>query len=200
MTVHPFKKRTSLKRLFSLCLLAVILTAVPGCGRIYQYKINRAEDEIVSLIRLSGYEYTFKEILYFGEEKSILGLKFADKGFLASLDMVLTAGYDLEEGFHIRADSGSKVTVYLPPPRILKTDADETSIREYYSYQRGEAITHMDLYKQIEAVKPELEKEAVERGILKRAEENVQILVGELLLSLGFEEVRFETVNGGYKE
>ena len=176
---------------FRVFLIFAICVMTAACGRAYSFKLEHTEPRIESLIRIASYEYTFKEILYFGEQKSILGFKTVDKGFLASIDITLTAGYDLTEGFDMKADSFGTVTVSLPKPKILSIDADETSIREYYSYQRGEALTHMDLYGQINAVKPELIREAAAQGLFARAEENAQMLIGELLLSMGFKEVRF---------
>lgn len=175
-----------------LVLLSVLWIFPASCGRMYTNRLKESQARIESLVRIASYEYTFKEILYFGEKKSFFGITTADKGFLASLDMTLTAGYDLTEGFGIESDAFGTVTVTLPPPKILAIDADETSIREYYSYQRGGALTHMDLYAQIDAVKPALKQEAVERGILDRAEQQAQMLIGELLLSLGFTRVVFQ--------
>ena len=56
----------------------------------------------------------------------------------------------------------------------------------------GGPVTLLSYYEEIERKKPEIEKDALSRGILTKAESNAQAVISSLLETLGFTEIYFE--------
>jgi len=89
--------------------------------------------------------------------------------------------------------SGKKVTLYLPPAKVLvsKLDNKRTGV---YEYEKG-LFTRRDIQLESELrarAEEELVRRAVEDGILMQAETNAKAYLLLLLHSLGFTEVEFQ--------
>jgi len=163
-----------------------------GCTDTHSQRIHAVEQEVRSLLQLHTYEHVYRDIVYFGEEKSFLFVKTMDRRLLFSINIVVTAGIDLSTGLEIRSDSRNpgRVFVTLPQPVVLSVDADESSIHQYLLRERGGEISWLDYADQIAAIKQRVADDAVSRGILKRAGENARTIVAGLFTSAGFPDVQ----------
>ena len=114
---------------------------------------------------------------------------------LFSVDIRVRAGVDLARGVIVTPDrrDPNRIYVRLPEPEILAVDADESSIEEYFIREQGGRIGLLELTDQLEEAKERIAREAVERGILDRADENARRLITGFLAMAGFTEVVFAT-------
>ncbi len=105
------------------------------------------------------------------------------------------AGVDLAEigDNDVRVDGGS-VTIRLPEPEVLSASLDEEATRVYdrdlspLNLRPDDALIEEA---RVEAV-GEIERAALENGILETAEANAEDSLRAFVTTLGFEEVRFE--------
>lgn len=187
------------RRSTSAPLLAVLILAslvgVSGCAPVSRSDLVRLEDRIESLLELSTYEHIYRDLVYFGEERSFLFIKTVDRAVLFSVDIRVRAGVDLARGVTVTPDrrDPNRIYVRLPEPEILAVDADESSIEEYFIREQGGRIGLLELTDQLDEAKGRIAREAVERGILDRADENARRLITGFLAMAGFTEVVFAT-------
>lgn len=178
----------------AVVLTAVLLaTALGACAPAARVDTIAVQQQLTDLLELHTYEHIYRDVVYFGEEKSFLFVRTVDRQVLFAVDIRVRAGVDLSEGFQLVRDAASATTVYvrLPPAKVLSVDADEKSIHEYFIREQGGRIGLLDITGQLEEVKVRTELDAVERGILRRAEENAKRIVRDFLIMAGFEEVLF---------
>ena len=149
------------------------------------------QSEIRGLLELHTYEHVYRNVVYFGEERSVLFFRTMDRSTLFSINITVRAGLDLSEDFEILPDSSDpeRIVVVLPRARVLGVDADEGSIQEFFVREQGGQIQRLEYADAIAEVKEDVEADAVERGILIRAEENAQRLVTNFLELAGYQEV-----------
>jgi hypothetical protein len=181
------------RRAGSLLLAVTVVIALSGCNPVSQNKIIRLEDQVESILELHTFEHIYRDLVYFGEERSFLGIPTMDRAVLFSIDITVTAGLDLAAGLRITPDRTSRDRIYvvLPAATILSVDADEESINEYFIRERGGRIGLLELSDQLEQVKERTAADAVERGILEQAQTNGRAIVREFLHLAGFSEVVF---------
>ncbi len=151
------------------------------------------QDEITDLLELHTYEHIYRNAVYFGEEKTFLLWRTVNSRVLFSIDIRVRAGLNLEQGFSVtpdRTDSG-RVYVRLPAAEILSVDADETSIHQYFIREQGSDIGLLQMTEQLAEVKERTEADAIERGILRNAQQNARDIVRNFLNMAGFAEVVF---------
>ena len=174
-------------------LFALVSLLLIGCMPVSQVETVRMEDRIESLLELHTYEHRYRDLVYFGEEKSFLFIKTVDRAVLFSVDIRVTAGLDLSHGVTLTPDRFEQDRIYvrLPAATILSVDADETSIEEYFLREQGGRIGLLELSDQIETAKVRTEEEAIERGILEQADANARSIVRGFLNLAGFSEVVF---------
>jgi hypothetical protein len=179
-----------LRRALISALVSLLLI---GCMPVSEVETVRMEDRIESLLQLHTYEHRYRDLVYFGEEKSFLFIKTVDRAVLFSVDIRVTAGLDLSDGVTLTPDrfEHDRIYVRLPPATILTVDADESSIEEYFLREQGGRIGLLELSDQIESAKARTEEEAIERGILEQADANARSIVRGFLNLAGFSEVVF---------
>lgn len=151
------------------------------------------EDQLESLLELHTYEHIYRDLVYFGEERSFLFIKTVDRAVLFSIDIRVRAGIDLTKGVTLTADrfDPERIYVRLPPPGILAVDADESSIEEYFIREQGGRIGLLEITDQLDDAKGRVAREAAERGILDQADANARRIVTGFLSMAGFREVVF---------
>jgi hypothetical protein len=184
-------------------LFAVVITAVltvPGCAPVSRGEVVRLQQQIEGLLALHTSEYRYRDLVYFGEERTFLGLRTVDRAVLFAVDIRVRAGTDLQRGveLRVRRSSPHRVAVTLPPATILSVDSDETSIREYFIREQGKRIGLLEVSDQIERAKSAAALEAVRRGILDEAEANARRLIGGLLSMAGFRDIVFLPSTAGW--
>jgi hypothetical protein len=187
-------------RLF-LCgvLLCGALLVLESCGlkKSDAYTQGEMETRIRGILAVPTYEHVYRDVVYASQESRFLGIKTRENQTLFSVEIVVQAGLDLSRGFDLDFPETGTAVVSLPGSEILEIDADERTIRQYFSKERGGDIDRLAYYDEIDAKKQFLREDAVSRGILTRADENARSLIRNLLEFAGFEDVRFEMLPKG---
>lgn len=182
----------SVKGPFLLFLSAALLLTTSCSKDKPVYPDSEIVQKIRHILTLPTHELIYRDIVYLDESKTFLLFKLADRRVLFSVNIRVQAGIDLEEGFRVRRISPSGIKVTLPAAKILLIDAEENSIEQFFSKEMGGPVTLLSYYEEIERKKPEIEKDALSRGILTKAESNAQAVISSLLETLGFTEIYFE--------
>jgi hypothetical protein len=181
-------------RVARVCAKLLVLVAVlSGCAPDPPFDAIEIRDQLTDLLELHTYEHIYRDVVYFGEEKSFLFVRTVDRRILFSIDIRVRAGVDLQAGIRVTRDQSnpSRVYVQLPATEILSVDADEASIHEYFIREQGGRIGLLELTGQLEEVKSRVASDAVERGILASAESNAKRIVRNFFFLAGFTEVLF---------
>lgn len=187
--------RTVLKMLVPCAVLALTV----GCTWVGQREIDEISRHIRSILELPTYEHVYRDVVYLDRERSFLIFKTMDTEVLFAVNVRIQAGIDLADGFSVRRRLGDGLIVQLPPAGILLADADEASIEQYFLKEIGGGISRLDYYDEISLKKDELTADAVERGILERANENARFLVQSFLENVRGETVTVVTGRGSLK-
>jgi hypothetical protein len=173
--------------------LAVVPLIFLSCAAEPEPDLPELERRVSNVLRLHSYEHVYRDIVYFGEERSFLFFKTMDRRLLFSVDIVVSAGVDLTDGIVLMQDENQpqRIVVQLPPTQILEVDADESSIYQYFERDRGGEVGWLEYGAEIEAVKERIRADAVDRGILHKAEQNARGVITNFFELAGFEEVVF---------
>lgn len=174
-------------------LLVAFLALLTGCSPATRIDTVTVEEQLTNLLELHTYEHIYRDVVYFGEEKSFLFFRTVDRRVLFSIDIRVRAGVDLRQGVSVIPDASdpNRIYVQLPPAEILSVDADEASIHEYFIREQGGRIGLLEMTGQLSEVKQRVAADAIDRGILERAGANAQQIVGDFLTLAGFTDVLF---------
>ena len=159
-----------------------------ACEPSISQKESLVRDQLESVLELHSYEYLYREILYFGEQETVLGfIPTRDRRFLFRVDFRVSAGVDLSEGFEIDSSNSSQIHIRLPEPEILSIDAQESSIRQYLNQSFGGELQYLEISDLLEQARESLAEDATRRGILAEAKREAEALVRTLLSGLGIQ-------------
>ena len=173
-------------------MAAIMIALIISCsGR--RPNLGLLEEGVRSILELPAYEQIYRNIIYVDRERSFLVFRTMHAQVLFSIEIRVQAGIDLSRGFRLSRNDDRSVTVALPEAEILLVDADESTIHQYFAKSSGGSVGRLDYYDEIERIKGEIEKDAIRREILTKAESNAQNLILQLLRGAGIEEVRFVT-------
>lgn len=153
------------------------------------------ERRVSSLLELHTVEYVYRDVVYFGEQESFLGIfRTRDQQLLFAVHLRVQAGVDLTKGVEVLRDRRQPglVIVRIPAPEILLVDADEGSIEQFFVRERGGSIRWDQVSAEMEGVKARVKEDALEKGILARAEENAVQLIREVMAVAGYDDVRVQ--------
>lgn len=176
-----------------LSALTALILAAAGCSGPNKQPIEEVETRIREILSLPTYEHVYRDVVYVGEEAKFLGIiPTKDKRTLFSIDVNVRAGIDFTEGIDVSVGSDGTAVVKLPPAKILSIDADEQTIHQYFVKDLGGNLSRIQYYEEINRKKEFLEADAVERGILVKAEVNAKLLIRNFLELAGFEQVEFD--------
>ena len=180
-------------RLPATLLGLALLFAGSGCAPVTNAEVVRLERQLESVLELHTYEHVYRDLVYFGEERSFLFIKTVDRAVLFSVDIRVRAGIDLSEGLELEVDrsAADRIAVRMPAPAIMSVDADETTISEYFLREQGARIGLLEISDRLEHAKERIAAEAVGRGILTEAEANARQIIRGLLAMAGFRDVVF---------
>ena len=160
--------------------------------------LERVREELTALRTLRSSEYRYREVVYFSERGRVLGIPAGRREVLFSIDIVVQAGVDLMRGFEIELDEREQGTLFLslPGAEILRVDADERSIDQYFSQERLGRLDWLDVGEELARAKERNREDAISRGILIAAEEQARGVLRNLLRSTGYDrvEIRFRPV------
>ncbi|MBN1647523.1 MAG: DUF4230 domain-containing protein [Spirochaetales bacterium] len=178
----------------SLLALAVMLL-FSACAK--PMPLEEAGEKIRKMLVLPAYEHIYRDIIYFNEQRSLLFFRLYKKELLFSVNIRIQAGVDLQKGFSVVNDGTDSIRITLPPAEILLADADENSIHEMFLTEDNKQIKLLDYYSEIEARKQEIVDDAMARGILAKAEENIRFMLNNMCTGAGYERVTVQFGNGG---
>jgi len=160
-------------------------------GNVTQTANLRAQIE--NLLQLHSYEYRYREILYLGDQRTLLGfIPTRDRQFLFRVDFLVSAGVDLTRGYTLSSGPGNKMTLVLPSPEILSVDAQEETLYQYVNQTFGGDLRILEIGDLLELASQSISQDSIERGILHQAKQEAESLVRSFFLSLGIDEVVLE--------
>lgn len=150
-----------------------------------------ARIESVQLLRAT--EFVYREVVFFDEQTRFFGIPAGQQRILFSVNVSVVAGIDLAAGVDVRLDeAGRPVRIVLPAPRIVAIDADESSIEQYFVRERLGRIDWLEVSREVETLKERNRADALDRGILRRAEVHARAVIGEVLAAAGAPGVEIE--------
>ncbi len=173
-------------------LLFTYTLLILSCNFQTKQRLQKVETQIKNILEMPTYEHVYRDIIYFDKEKTFLTFKIMEKKLLFSVDIIVKAGFDLKKGFTINRVSNTELIVFLPDAEILLLDADEKSIHEFFILESGEKVKMMEYYDEINSNKEDIKNNAIERGILSKAEDNGKSIIRSLLRAGGFENIQFK--------
>jgi hypothetical protein len=157
--------------------------------------------EVRALARLETIQYTVEKVITAESGQGIFRTLFGDKLLLVAHGVVV-AGIDMQklQPEDLRVENGV-LYVTLPDPEIFIATLDN---QKSYVYDRQTGLlTHGDVNLETTAraaAEKEIEKAAVEDGILEQARTNGENYLYSLFTSLGYKEVIFEDRAGNQLE
>ncbi|HDD24776.1 MAG TPA: DUF4230 domain-containing protein [Chloroflexi bacterium] len=155
--------------------------------------------QVQGLSRLETASYTIEKVITAESGQGAFSFLFGDRLILVAHGQVI-AGVDMEKmaAGDILID-GDRVIVTLPPAEVLVVTLDN---QKSYIYDRDTGFVGMNPALETEArqaAEEEILQAALGDGILDMAQENAEVYIRNLILSLGFREVVFvrSTLPGG---
>jgi hypothetical protein len=152
--------------------------------------------DIRSLARLETIQYSVEKVITAQTRQDIFGPLFGDKLLFVAHGTII-AGVDLEKltAADFKLENGV-LNVQLPPAEVFVATLDNG---KSYVYDRQTGIfTQGDPNLETtarRAAEEEIQKAALEDGILKQAQQNAEIYLARLLRNLGYPEVAFSTAS-----
>lgn len=176
-----------IKKTFKILLLITAVLAAAGCAPVEKrIETKNLELSLKNILELPAYEQIYRDIVYVGEQRKVLFFTTSDKEVLFSIDIRVQAGIRnaglIELEITGTAEDGRKVAaVSVPRAEILLVDADESSIEQYFIKEKGDVISRLEYYDEINRKKEELVNYAISKGLLKQADINAQQLIRSFL-------------------
>lgn len=195
-----------MKRKFSLysmikILIIVVVAVFVGVFTMSLFNIKLVRDseigvsgvltEIRQISQLDTVEMYFNEILDYREAIKIndIQIPFTEKSFIFVVKAKVQSGIDLasltEDDIQI---VDKKITLNLDKAKITSKE-----ILEYSAYDEKDGlfnrVNNDDTLKTLNEFRVRLEKQAIDSGILTKAEENAKMVLSSILRLLGFEEI-----------
>ena len=150
--------------------------------------------EVRALARLETIQYAVEKVITAETGQEFLGFLFGDRLLLVAHGRVI-AGVDLDKiGVDdLVLDDHGQVVLTLPPAEIFATILDNEKsyiyVRDVGLFRRGDV--ELESAARL-AAEREIERTALEDGILEQAQTNAEAYLYRLLRSLGFADVTFE--------
>ncbi len=189
-----------MKRLLSWLILATAVTALIFAVIILiqsrdpsdVHSASEIAERIRNLQTITTTEYRYRDVIYFGEESRFLGIPAGSRRILFSVSISILAGVDLARGVDVQLDetTGERVFVTLPAPEVIRVDAEERSITQYFVQERLGRIDWVEVSDEVEAAKERNRRDAIDRGMLHQAERQARAVVTRLLHAGGFSDVQ----------
>jgi hypothetical protein len=150
--------------------------------------------EIQGLSELVSVKYTVQKVIALEEKKTPIGseklLLFVQAEVLGGIDLSKLAAGD------VVALPGHRILLTLPPPSILDVVIDDKQTKVWdrqITWWTPWVPFNPDLERQARlAAKDEIEKAAIEMGILNQARSNAEVSIRSLLGALGVKSVTFQ--------
>jgi len=189
-----------MKKIYRIIVLALIAVIVVSgavffrsglLGNQERFTSQGVIDQVKAISELNTVEMYFSEIIDFKDALTIreIQIPFTEKSFIFTVKARVKAGTDLsgltEEDVVLEEN---KLTLRLAEPVITSKE-----ILSYQAYSEKDGlfneVTNEDTLKALELFTEDLEKQALENGILDKARENAEKAIEDLFTALGFETV-----------
>lgn len=154
-------------------------------------KLEAYGERIRNLEEIVTARQIYRNVIYTEIKENFI----VDKRSLFTIEYVVSAGVDLSTGVTIDV-SNNTVRITYPNPEILSIDADESTIDEYFSLQRFGKLKQSDYLNIIYDEKERIEEDALNGGILERADKNLQNLIKGMLKESGINRFEFNHFKG----
>lgn len=153
-------------------------------------------ERVNSISELNTVEMYFNEIIDYKDARLFhnVQIPFTQKSFIFTVKAKVKAGIEItgltEDDIVI---NNTNISMTLPAPVITSAE-----ILEYKAYDEKDGlfneVKNEDTFKALDQFRKDLEKQALDSGILDKAKENATASLTGLFKSLGFEsiEIRFE--------
>lgn len=141
---------------------------------------NKLED--INLLTTG--ENIYKEVIYSKTTSDIFWIPVKNKEFLLSINYHIVTGIDLNKGYNI-AHNGSYIEVTVPYPEIVQIDADDLSIKEYFTKERFSDIKRDDYFSIINETKNELSQSQEVQELLLESKNSAELTIKSLLGIVG---------------
>ena len=153
-----------------------------------QVLINDIEEGICDMGLLVTQEYYFTEVISYSSVKKLfktIKLGITESSYLASYDGVISAGLDFEKISVEKNDEERIITIRLPKSEVKYMQIDPESFVLYSEKEGlGNRISLSDYNDSLIELEQNAEKKAVDRGLLKRADENARLVISNFVNSL----------------
>lgn len=147
------------------------------------------ESRLTEISEFASLTYSYTNMAEFENSRDFYGIKvpFTTKSFIVTYDGTIKAGVNLE-----KADvdiSGKKITVTLPEAEILSHEIDEDSLEifdENTSIFNPLKVSDYNTFNKEQ--KAEMEKKAIDKGLLSEAGKTASDAIGDFISRLGGDE------------
>lgn len=152
---------------------------------------NNVEEQVMKLLDLSTVKYNYTNVVAYKDNKKLknMDIPFTSKGFLIKYSGYIKAGIDLSTA-SVKVVDKDNAEIIFDKPIILDNVINED---DAYIYDEKESLFNQlkiqDLYDVLIKEKENMEKEAIEKGILNEAEENALEILNSFLTSMGFTDI-----------
>ena len=149
-----------------------------------EVSIDLIESKITEIIELATIEYSYTDAGKFESPKQLFGkdIPFTTKSFLAKWDGSIKAGIKADK-IQVELNKKTKeVIISIPKAEILSHEIDEDSVETLdeqdglFNPVRVDDVRNFDAESQ-----EEMEKRAIENGILDKAFENAKVIIEKLI-------------------
>ncbi|CBH20533.1 exported protein of unknown function [Acetoanaerobium sticklandii] len=158
------------------------------------YSVSGVLEQVKDISELNTVEMYFNEIIDFKNAKLFnnFQIPFTEKSFIFTVKSKVKAGVDLssiDEGDI--AISGKSLIIKLPNPKIT---SKEILSYKVYDEKNGlfNEVTTEDTLKALELFEKDIEKQALDSGIIEKSKENTKLIIRNLFLSYGFESIEIK--------
>ncbi len=189
-----------MKKIYKTAILIIIVIIITIASTFFitnkfreqeLYSVSGVLEQVKDISELNTVEMYFSEIIDFKNAKLFndFQIPFTEKSFIFTVKSRVKAGVNLED---LTAKDISvlqkKLTINLPEPMITSKE-----ILSYKVYDEKDGlfneVTTEDTLKALKLFEKDIEKQAIESNIIDKAKANTELIVKNLFLSYGFEEV-----------
>lgn len=161
--------------------------------------IDLIQSEIKDIGELATIEYMYTNAAKFENPKKVFGVDvpFTTKSFIAMWDGVIKAGILIDEvGVEID-DRAKEIVILMPEAKILSHDIDRENVKTLDEKDGFFNPVKVEDVREFDAVcEAEMEKRAIENGVLEKALENAKGIIEKLVNNNAVREqgyaIRFE--------
>lgn len=146
--------------------------------------LDSIEMKIQNIGELATVEYCYTDAGKFEDPWKIFGKKtpFTAKSFIAKWDGVIKAGVEVSEITAELDENNKKITIHIPKAKILSHEIDSDSVETLdEKSSMFNKITVEDVRAFDAECKGEMEKRAIQNGILEKAQENAKSIIQNLI-------------------